>query len=225
MNLNSLSCATKLIPISEVILLPDETDTRDIKTIAQWCIDYLCNPHTDLGRSGVVCPFSPTSMKKETFWITEVKTKGMTEDKIKKHILNLLNLFLDKEPRTGDSTQFKTIVSIWSDISPEENIARLHHEMKPLFLRNGLMLGEFFNLCSKGGLRNPNFKPLRSPVPLLVVREMLEFDIAFLSESKEHVSEYIRKYGEKGFIAIEKMLNNKKIELGEKQISVLKSFL
>ncbi len=87
------------------------------------------------------------------------------------------------------------------------------------------MLGEFFNLCSKGGLRNPNFKPLRSPVPLLVVREMLEFDIAFLSESKEHVSEYIRKYGEKGFIAIEKMLNNKKIELGEKQISVLKSFL
>uniref|UniRef100_UPI002E0FC2CF DUF6875 domain-containing protein n=1 Tax=Xenorhabdus sp. GDc328 TaxID=742178 RepID=UPI002E0FC2CF len=133
MNLNSLSCATKLIPISEVILLPDETDTRDIKTIAQWCIDYLCNPHTDLGRSGVVCPFSPTSMKKETFWITEVKTKGMTEDKIKKHILNLLNLFLDKEPRTGDSTQFKTIVSIWSDISPEENIARLHHEMKPLF--------------------------------------------------------------------------------------------
>ncbi|MDE9541603.1 DUF6875 domain-containing protein [Xenorhabdus bovienii] len=224
MNLDQLSYVPKLIPISEVLSSPNELNLDSLKTVAQWCVDYLCNPHTDLGRSGVVCPYSPTSMKKETFWLTEIKTEGRTEEELKNDIVSLLHLFHEQDPRNGDMVQFKTIVSVWDDIYPEKNIDRLHYEMKPIFLREGLMLGEFFSLCSKHGLRNPNFRPLRSPVPLLVVRDMLEFDIAFLADSEEYVSHYIRKYDERGLSNIKKILN-KKNEFNEKQISVLKSFL
>ncbi|MBD2811326.1 hypothetical protein ID853_10650 [Xenorhabdus sp. Vera] len=222
---NKSYCAPKLTPISDV-LSSYELNTSALKVIAQWCVDYLCNPHPELGRSGVVCPYSPTSMKKETFWLTEIKTKGRTEEEIKQDIISLAYLFHEQEPRTGEATQFKTIVSIWDDIYSEEDIARLHYEMKPIFLHEGLMLGEFFSSCEKRGLRNSNFYPLRSPVPLLVVREMLEFDIAFLSDSIEYIKEYIHKYGDRGLNTIKNMLNNnKRIGLNDEQIAVLKSYL
>ncbi|MEQ1963847.1 DUF6875 domain-containing protein [Xenorhabdus khoisanae] len=222
---NQSCCAPKLISISDV-LSSDELSSNTLKRTAQWCIDYLCNPHPELGRSGVVCPYSPISMKKETFWLTEIKTKGRTEEEIKQDIIKLSYLFHEQEPRTGEATQFKTIVSIWDDIYPEEDIARLHYEMKPIFLRAGLMLGEFFSSCEKRGLRNSSFYPLRSPIPLLVVREMLDFDIAFLSDSIEYVKEYIYKYGDRGLHAIKHMLDhNKKIGLNDQQIAVLKSYL
>ncbi|MBD2783214.1 hypothetical protein ID858_05375 [Xenorhabdus sp. DI] len=218
-------CAPKLIPISDVLSF-NELNSNALKTTAQWCIDYLCKPHPELGRSGVVCPYSPISMKKETFWLTEIKTKGRTEEEIKKDIISLSYLFHKQEPRAGEETQFKTIVSIWDDIYSEEDISRLHYEMKPIFLHAGLMLGEFFSSCEKRGLRNSSFYPLRSPIPLLVVREMVEFDIAFLSDSIEYVKEYIRKYGDRGLNAIKHMLNNnKKIGLSDEQMAVLKSYL
>ncbi|CAM3175496.1 DUF6875 domain-containing protein [Xenorhabdus nematophila] len=225
LSLEKLSFTLKLIPISE-ILLSDEFYSGTWKTVAQWCVDYLCNPHPELGRSGVVCPHSQVSMKKETFWITEIKTKGRTEKEIKEDIVSLAHLFYEQEPRNGNEVQFKTIVSVWDDLYPEEYISNLHSEMKPIFLRMGLMLGEFFSSCEKTGLRNPIFYPLCSPVPLLVVRDMLEFDIAFLSDSEEYVSEYINKYGERGVLAINNVLNNnKKIHLSDKQVSILKSYL
>ncbi|OTA17852.1 hypothetical protein Xvie_00524 [Xenorhabdus vietnamensis] len=217
--------APTLIPISDV-LLSDECNLSALKMTAQWCVEYLCNPHPELGRSGVVCPYTPISMKKETFWLTEIKTKDRTAEEIRQDIISLSYLFHEQEPRTGEATQFKTIVSVWDDIHSEENIARLHYEMKPIFLHAGLMLGEFFSSCEKKGLRNSDFYPLRSPVPLLVVREMLEFDIAFLSDSVEYVKEYIHKYGDRGLNAIKHILNqNKKIGLSDKQITVLKEYL
>ncbi|AOM41574.1 DUF6875 domain-containing protein [Xenorhabdus hominickii] len=223
--LNQSSSYPKIVPISEV-LSSNELSSDSLKTIVQWCMDYLCNPHPNLGRSGVVCPYSPISMKKETFWLTEIKTKGRTEEEIKKDIIHLSHLFHELEPQHGEEKQFKTIVSVWDDIYPEEEIARLHHEMKPIFLHEGLMLGEFFSSCQKIGLRNSHFQPLHSPIPLLVVREMLEFDIAFLSNSTEYVNEYLHKYGERGLSVIKQFLEkNKKINLSDEQVSVLKSYL
>ena len=42
------------------------------------------------------------------------------------------------------------------------------------------MLGEFHNRTESPGLHNPNFRPLRSPIPLLAIRYMVEVDLPFL---------------------------------------------
>lgn len=223
-SINQSYCAPKLIPISDV-LSSDELNSSALKTVAQWCIDYLCHPHPELGRTGVVCPYSPIAMKKETFWLTEIKTKGRSEEEIKQDIISLSYIFHEKEPHDGEEAQFKTIISVWDDIS-EEELSRLHHEMKLIFLHEGLMLGEFFSSCEKRGLWNSNFHPLRSTIPLLAVREMLEVDISFLSESMEYVKEYIHKYGDRGLSVIKHILNsNKRTAFNDERIAVLKSYL
>ncbi|MEQ2026053.1 DUF6875 domain-containing protein [Xenorhabdus szentirmaii] len=216
--------APKLIPISDV-LSSDELNSSALKTIAQWCIDYLCHPHSELGRTGVVCPYSPIAIKKETFWLTEIKTKGRKEEDIKRDIINLSSLFHKQEPWEGENTQFKTILSVWNDASIKD-LVRLHQEVKPIFLHKGLMFGEFYSDCEKRGLWNSNFYPLRSPIPLLVVREMLEADIVFLSESMAFVEEYIHKYGERGVRCIKHLLNSeRKSSLNNERITVLETYL
>ncbi|PHM44533.1 hypothetical protein Xmau_01690 [Xenorhabdus mauleonii] len=216
--------APKLIPISDV-LSSEETTSSALKTIAQWSIDYLCHPHPELGRAGVVCPYTPISIKKKTFWLTEIKTEGRKEEDIKQDIISLAYLFHKQEPQEGEDAQFKTIVSVWSDISVKA-LARFHQEMKPVFLHEGLMFGEFFSSCKKRGLWNANFYPLRSPIPLLAIREILEADIVFLSESMEFVEEYINKYGERGVNSIKHILNSeRKSSLDNERITVLEKYL
>ena len=65
----------------------------------------------------------------------------------------------------------------------------MQKELKPFFVEKGLMIGEFHmanNMSTKpltniqinyfyliGGLRNPNFYPLRTPYPCLAMRYMV----------------------------------------------------
>jgi hypothetical protein len=42
------------------------------------------------------------------------------------------------------------------------------------------MLGEFHPFSPTPGLRNSHFRPLRSPVPLLAIRHIVESDVDFL---------------------------------------------
>ena len=57
--------------------------------------------------------------------------------------------------------------------------------LKPEFVRSGLMLGEFHADNRQPGLHNEEFHPLRSPVPMLVMRQMVPSDFAFLSRAED----------------------------------------
>ena len=47
------------------------------------------------------------------------------------------------------------------------------------------MLGEFHNRTETPGLHNPQFRPLRSPIPLLAIRFMVESDLPFLKNTDD----------------------------------------
>ncbi len=59
-------------------------------------------------------------------------------------------------------------------------IDSVQQKLKPLFVESGLMIGEFHKRNESPGLHNPNFRPLRSPIPLLAIRFMVEADLPFL---------------------------------------------
>lgn len=52
--------------------------------------------------------------------------------------------------------------------------------MKPSFVEAGMMLGEFYSENESPGLYNPDFRPLRSPIPLFVYRRLVPNDLVFL---------------------------------------------
>lgn len=232
--MNSSSCFARereslnLIPIADILNLHEcELQAQGpAQVVAQWCVEYLCNPHPHVGRSGVVCPWSPPAMKRKTFWLTEFLTNDRALKDIEEGILDLIPLFKERAPQHGDGTQFKTIVAFFPDIHPAEDVALFHQRLKPYFLNAGLMLGEFFPDCNKAGLRNSKFHPLRSPIPLLVVREMLEFDIAFLSDHDDHIASYLRRHGSRGIMAIENLLERSEQRgLSNDQVTKLKNVL
>ena len=227
--------AALLVPIGE--LLDDRgqgpsagmdggAHSAALRTIASWARGYLCNPHPDLGRSGDVCPWCPPSMNMALFWLCTIQGAPDRESWNESRILELIEAFHAREPRDGESTQFKTIVAVFPDLPSPQTIAGIHTRLKPFFLDSGLMLGEFFSGCIKPGIRNNAFHPLQAPVPLLVIREMLEVDIVFLANKVEFVAAYLRKHRDRGRLAISRLLKHpRSAGLSESEVAILRQTL
>ena len=68
----------------------------------------------------------------------------------------------------------------------------MHNRLKPRFLSKGLMLGEFFPGHSKSSVWNKDFYPLSSPLPVFVIRYMINVDYNFLKSNPLYLSSYLR---------------------------------
>ena len=56
------------------------------------------------------------------------------------------------------------------------------------------MLGEFHRLSGVQGLHNKEFRPLRSPLPMLTIRHMVATDWLFVSESIESARAWFARF-------------------------------
>ena len=72
---------------------------------------------------------------------------------------------------------------------------RLQASLKTEFVRQGLMIGQFHPRCEAPGLWSPDFRPLRSPIPLLAMREMVASDLPFLVGDPDHLLAYFDRFG------------------------------
>lgn len=180
--------------------LPDETAA--LRRVATWAKEFLSRPHPDLGRSGHVCPWVNASIRNERFLLTLTRHAHNNLSAVEQTFLRLKRYFLEEmQPRTGREAQLKTIVVLFTGLPPDEVpsiINGLHVRLKPQFVHDGLMLGEFFSKCEKEGLRNPKFRPLRSETPLIVIRSMVPTDIAFLADDSTFVRAYLTKFQANG---------------------------
>lgn len=168
----------------------------------QWMRQFLARPHPDLGRGGPVCPFVPGAIAQDTIWLTAVDS--VDHHSIKQAVARYRDLFLDLEPKNGELSMMKSILIVFPNV-PSANagvVDQVQLELKPQFVDSGLMIGEFHERNEGEGLRNPNFRPLRSPIPLLAIRFMVESDIPFLGrmmyppELRERLlKSYIRRLG------------------------------
>jgi hypothetical protein len=76
-------------------------------------------------------------------------------------------------------------------------IDKVQARLKPYFVEMGMMLGEFHAGNESPGLRNPDFRPLRSPIPMLAIRHMVESDLPFLNRetyTPKQRSAFLRSY-------------------------------
>lgn len=212
----------KLVPIARALEGVSDGCSEQMAEIARWCVSYLCNPHPELGRSGAVCPWTPPSIKRETFWLVDIDVAGRAEQAVCRDILGLIEGFKRNAPQEGNASQFKAIVGVLHGLDDPERVNHFHALLKPQFLEAGLMLGEFYSLCPKPGLRSDTFNPLRSPVPLLVIREMVELDIAFLADQPQFVEAYLRAHGMRAKVGINTVLHQQdRLCLSPEQVDVL----
>lgn len=170
-----------------------------LRHLAAWAEDYLCNPHPELGREGIVCPYTPMALKMGVFFFTLCPGRDFTPEQIGQRLIHYRDWFLEIEPREGHDAAFKTILMLFPDL-PMEDVPRLiegtQAALRLDYTSRGLMIGEFHpGPPNKAGLWNPSFRPLVSPVPLLAIRQMVPTDLPFLKDDGRLVKHYLDRFG------------------------------
>ncbi len=169
-----------------------------------WVRDFLARPHRDVGRAGPVCPFTPMALELDTIWLAEIAEPEPDPQRIHDVIEQCRKVFLETEPREGSMAINKVFMVVFSslDASDAPLIDAVQAQMKPSFVDVGMMLGEFHANNDTPGLRNPDFRPLRSPIPMLVMRHMVESDLPFLKRGLDtpqvrgaYLRSYLRRLG------------------------------
>jgi hypothetical protein len=174
-----------LFSADEVRRLPIDADHELMRTVT-WCEDFLGRPHPMVGRRGNVCPFIPEALMRSSlkFAVVALHRRGVDSVvEIEDMVEACREHFLAKEEADGNIDIFGSLILIFPDITSEEApavIDRTQRKLKPGFVQEGLMLGEFHSLSDTPGLRSRDFRPLRSPIPLLAIRHMVESDVDFL---------------------------------------------
>lgn len=178
---------------------PASAFERPLRTIHRWTEEYLCQPHPELGREGPVCPYVRSSLRKGLFFFTVCPGTGLTPERVEARVAALRDWFLELEPRQGNDAIFKTILCLFPDVALERTphlIDAVQEKLRPLYVAHGLMVGEFHaRPPEKAGLWNQEFRPLRSPVPMLVIRHMVVTDLAFLKDDRGLVASYLKRFG------------------------------
>jgi hypothetical protein len=169
-----------------------------MRCIATWVRQFLARPHPDVGRRGAVCPFVPLSLEMDSIWMAEVPGQDPQFDDVARVITAFRDAFLAMEPTTGPEAMQKSILVVFPALVGKAGLVdEVQYALKKYFVDMGLMLGEFHADNQSQGLRNPDFRPLRSPIPMLAIRHMVESDLPFLMrESYPAIerSSFLRSY-------------------------------
>ena len=148
-----------------------------------WVRTYLAQPHPELGRPGTVCPFAQAALDQDSVLVAVVRLAdgnriAQIVDAIEYH-LEAFVLRAAKEEKRALLTTLIMFPDVSLDDAPEL-IDRTKEDLKTKFIQKGLMLGEFHARNDSPGLHNPDFRPLRSPIPMLAIRHMVPTDYVFL---------------------------------------------
>jgi hypothetical protein len=192
--------APRLMRVSEVDRYFDPASS--LGRTLQWVREFLVRPHPELGRPGPVCPFAPIALGRDTIWMAEIKDSSASFESIAAVINDYRDAFLAMEPTSGPEAINKTFLIVFSSLQAHgaEGAAvvdAVQASLKKHFVDVGLMLGEFHATNQSPGLRNPDFRPLRSPIPMLAIRHMVDSDLPFLnreSYSPKVRAVYLRSY-------------------------------
>lgn len=171
----------------------------ELRGVVAWARNYLCRPHPDLGRRGPVCPYAQASLDRGMFFLAVQRGEPASPEELDETLLVYRDWFRQLPPTGGPAAQFKTILLALPDIPPAAVpgvVDATQRRLKPRYVAEGLMIGEFHSgPPDKAGLWNPDFRPLRSPVPLLVIRHMVPSDFPFLADDAGLVADYLRFFG------------------------------
>ncbi len=156
-------------------------------------------PSPLVGRPGSICPFLPRAIK-----LGHVKLGRIVvpDADARSGVSSSESSFIDQVSTSLDQCRreylsssvtiptldrvYQSHVYILPQLNPTNErlptiMSQIHMHNKPLFTQCGLMLGEFFPHHPSPGMYSSTFRPLHSPTPLFVIRQMTIHDFYFLA--------------------------------------------
>ncbi len=182
-----------------------QEDLPYLLEVMDWVKNFLARPHPDLGRGGSVCPYAPHALKSNSIQLAVVHTQNLQPQQVEEIVVHYRHAFLELEPKEQALAINKALLLIFPDIQIEDAttlIDGIQQKLKPLFVDAGLMIGEFHKRNQTPGQHNSNFRPLRSPIPLIAIRFMVESDLPFLQNADDpcirirYLEAYLKHFGD-----------------------------
>jgi hypothetical protein len=186
------------------LLTLDETRTAPegdaLARLRDWVETYLMGTHPQLGRPGVVCPFTRLARKHDTI---RLAICDATPDDRKKVFDAVKHGYqtLDRIPATAESAVLRTVVIGFPNCNSEAGLSLVHQGQRRHKLHAAMhfrMLGLMHPTSEARGVWNPDFRPLRAPMPVLAMRYMVEQDAALIADHRMQWPSYFLKFGPKG---------------------------
>jgi hypothetical protein len=133
--------------------------------------DFLCGPHPY--RQGSVCPFVPGAVKRDRiFYAAGIPDATITVQA--EHIRRCVTRFLQEK------RGFSALVILLPKNMDIDLLLDVHHAVKIHCVRRKLMVGALYRTSGAASIHNQKYFPLRTPVPTIVVRDMVVSDLRFL---------------------------------------------
>ncbi|MGO1049553.1 DUF6875 domain-containing protein [Crossiella sp. CA198] len=168
---------------------PPPADLPPLARILRWAKDFLVPGHPDLGRTGPVCPYTRPALRRDLFHLGLGGPGDLCETLTGLRATHTAALSI----MDSSDAELLTYVLVLPEADPDE-IDAVQRELKSEFVGDGLMLGQFHPHCAEPGLWNQEFRPLRSPLPLLAIRRLLPVDLPFLLAEPGHLDAYLARF-------------------------------
>ena len=173
---------------------PPAVSEWEFETVKRWAEDWLSKSHPDLGRTGAVCPYAGSSIKKNLFRVAFVRGNNLDHNWMVSLLEEIAAAFPALPPADGPESIYKAVVVVFPEVTEFAQIDAVQAECKTTFVERGLMVGQFYPGHQQGGLRNPYFKALDGPFAMLAVRHMVVTDYPFLCENEKWMDAYVARF-------------------------------
>jgi hypothetical protein len=172
-----------------------------LAAMARYVVGFLTSEHPDLGRPGAVCPFARQAAEHGLIRITACSSND--EAAIVQGVGRLRNELgqIEGWPDPGAGEAHRAIIAVFPSLFEPEGaqmIERIQKALKLSFVEGRLMIGQFYPGCSEPGLWNPEFRPLRSPVISLAMRNITILDAPFMLDRAEYLEAFAHAFGGAG---------------------------
>ena len=193
--------------------LEDSSKTRDLadsdlsalRAIADWIKTFVVKPHKDLGRAGTVCPFVPGSLERKVLWLAPEQIADRGEPDVVELVRGYKRLLLETQTTGGDDADYKVIVVVFTDLPADRAHGVFDDVLEQLALpsyADGILFGPYYEGNEATAIYNSSFRPFRSPVPFLFVRNGVVSDWKFFLDDNDWLPLWAHRYGESGAQAL-----------------------
>lgn len=162
-----------------------------------WVSTYPMNGHAALGRTGAVCPFTPQARRLDT---VRLGVCGCGPEDAERAFAVIRKGFVElgRIPAKRGTEQFRTVIIAFPDCNSEAGIAMIESAMRRhryYAMLRFRMMGFMHPFSESQGLWNPEFRPLRAPMPVLAIRYLVEQDAPFIANQHLQWGPYLLRFG------------------------------
>jgi hypothetical protein len=147
-----------------------------------------------------VCPFTAQASRLDTIRIGLCDFGAGDTEQIFLAMEGAVRAF-DAIPSPKGMGHFRTILVGFPNCDGADGLRvlkQIQNRLRPHSIYRAKMIGLFEPNSNDRGLLNPDFRPLRSPIPLLAIRQLVENDSPFVVRNPRLAPIYLAKFRAKG---------------------------